>query len=107
MRVGLAAAASFTDVPDTHPYFAYVEAMKAKGITAGCSLDPPKFCPEDYATRGQVAAFLMRAIGSPVNSTTAPEPVSPANEMMLFGQRVTPLMAAGGALIVAALILRR
>jgi len=35
----------------------------AAGITAGC--DPPvndRFCPDDVVTRGQMAAFLHRAL---------------------------------------------
>ncbi len=38
--------------------------LSAQGITAGCN--PPvndRFCPEDPVTRGQMAAFLRRAIG--------------------------------------------
>jgi hypothetical protein len=38
--------------------------MAAKGITKGCN--PPKndrFCPDDFVTRGQMAAFFARAFG--------------------------------------------
>ncbi|HLU31701.1 MAG TPA: hypothetical protein VK088_08055 [Acidimicrobiia bacterium] len=38
--------------------------MAAEGITRGCS--PPantEFCPKDPVTRGQIAAFLVRALG--------------------------------------------
>ncbi|HEX6302241.1 MAG TPA: S-layer homology domain-containing protein [Acidimicrobiia bacterium] len=40
-----------------------IEAIAAAGITTGCN--PPyntKFCPDDYVTRGQMAAFLARAL---------------------------------------------
>lgn len=40
-----------------------VEALAAAGITTGCN--PPSntnFCPDDYVTRGQMAAFLARAL---------------------------------------------
>lgn len=40
-----------------------IEALAAAGITTGCN--PPantKFCPNDYVTRGQMAAFLARAL---------------------------------------------
>ena len=30
------ATATFTDVPTNHPFFQYVEALRASGITAGC-----------------------------------------------------------------------
>jgi hypothetical protein len=40
-----------------------IEAIAAAGITTGCN--PPSntsFCPDDYVTRGQMAAFLARAL---------------------------------------------
>ncbi len=41
-----------------------IERLAAAGITKGCN--PPvndRFCPEDPVTRGQMAAFLVRALG--------------------------------------------
>jgi len=41
-----------------------IEAIAAEGITKGCN--PPAndlFCPGDTVTRGQMAAFLVRALG--------------------------------------------
>jgi len=41
-----------------------INALAAAGITRGCN--PPantEFCPEDPVNRGQVAAFLVRALG--------------------------------------------
>jgi hypothetical protein len=43
---------------------ANIEAIAAAGITKGCN--PPtnnRFCPDDSVTRGQMAAFLVRALG--------------------------------------------
>jgi len=40
-----------------------IEALATAGITTGCN--PPsntKFCPDDYVTREQMAAFLARAL---------------------------------------------
>jgi hypothetical protein len=56
------------DDRDTHE--GGIEAIAAAGITLGCN--PPandRFCPEDTVTRGQMAAFLARALGIP--DTTA------------------------------------
>jgi hypothetical protein len=50
----------FADVPATDPRFAYIQAMRANGITAGCS--PTTFCGTDPVTRGQVAVFLVRGL---------------------------------------------
>lgn len=35
--------------------------LSATGVTRGCG--PASFCPEDAVTRGQLAAFLVRALG--------------------------------------------
>jgi hypothetical protein len=42
-----------------------IEAIAAEQITLGCN--PPardRFCPDDPVTRGQMAAFLTRAVGN-------------------------------------------
>jgi hypothetical protein len=53
--------ASFTDVPVGHPFFQVIEALKAAGITAGCTAT--EFCPDAPVTRAAMAAFLARALG--------------------------------------------
>ena len=48
---------------DTSIFEADIEKLAAAGITKGCN--PPentRFCPEDRVTRGQMAAFLNRAV---------------------------------------------
>ena len=53
----------FTDDDDSI-FEADIEWMADQGITKGCN--PPvnnKFCPDDNVTRGQMAAFLVRALG--------------------------------------------
>jgi hypothetical protein len=40
---------------------AYIDALDAAGITAGCDADGTRFCPRRLVTRGQMAAFLVRA----------------------------------------------
>lgn len=58
---------SFLDVPSSHTFFADVEWLAARGITAGCN--PPtndRFCPDGFVSRGQMAAFLDRALDLPV-----------------------------------------
>jgi hypothetical protein len=53
--------ASFADVPTSHMFFQYVEALVASGITAGCG--GGNYCPNDPVTRGQMAVFLSKALG--------------------------------------------
>ena len=55
------ATASFNDVPTGHPFFQFIEALKASGITGGCGNDD--FCPDNALTRGQMAVFLAKALG--------------------------------------------
>ena len=53
--------ATFNDVPTGHPFFQFVEALAASGITAGCG--GGDFCPNAPLTRGQMAVFLAKALG--------------------------------------------
>ncbi len=53
--------ADFTDVPTSHPFFQFVEALYHAGITAGCG--GGNFCPDTPLTRGQMAVFLSKALG--------------------------------------------
>jgi hypothetical protein len=55
------ATATFDDVPTSHQMFAEIEALAASGITAGC--DANNYCPTNYVTRAQMAAFFARALG--------------------------------------------
>ena len=53
----------FVDVPSDHVHAEAIEWLAEHGITAGCN--PPtndEFCPEGALTRGQMAAFLLRAL---------------------------------------------
>jgi hypothetical protein len=56
-----AAPATFSDVPTSHPFFQFVEALAASGITAGCGTGI--YCPDSPLTRGQMAVFLAKALG--------------------------------------------
>ena len=58
-----AAGGTFTD-DDTSVFEADIEWMAANGYTSGCN--PPandEYCPTDDVTRGQMAAFMARALG--------------------------------------------
>jgi hypothetical protein len=50
--------ASFTDVPCSSPFAAWVQELVARGITAGCG--GGLYCPTDPVTRGQMAVFLTK-----------------------------------------------
>ena len=53
--------ATFADVPTSHPFFQFVEALAASGITGGCG--GGNYCPDAPLTRGQMAVFLAKALG--------------------------------------------
>jgi hypothetical protein len=55
------ATATFTDVPTTHPFFRFIEALAASGVTAGCG--GGNYCPNAPITRGEMAVFLSAALG--------------------------------------------
>jgi hypothetical protein len=52
---------TFADVPPSHPFHRFIEALAASGITGGCG--GGNFCPNDPITRGQMAVFLAAALG--------------------------------------------
>lgn len=52
----------FTDVPPSSPFYAFIDRMAALRIIQGCSRS--KFCPAEPVAREQMAAFIIRAIGT-------------------------------------------
>ncbi len=70
MRGAPCAPTSGTFIDDDDSIFeANIEALAAAGITKGCN--PPqndRFCPNDAVTRGQMAAFLVRALTLPAGT---------------------------------------
>ncbi|HYX21893.1 MAG TPA: S-layer homology domain-containing protein, partial [Thermoanaerobaculia bacterium] len=60
---------SFTDVPTTHPFYAYVEQLFHLQITGGCGAG--LYCPGSTVTRAQMAVFLLK---SEHGSAYAPPP---------------------------------
>ena len=55
------AVATFADVPADHPFFQFVEALVASGITVGCG--GGLYCVDNPITRGEMAVFLGKALG--------------------------------------------
>ena len=63
---------------DDSIFEADIEQLAASGITKGCN--PPtndKFCPKSNVTRGQMAAFLDRALSDQISVTLPAEPSPP------------------------------
>jgi hypothetical protein len=61
--------AAFEDVFFDNVFYSDIVWLADRGITRGCN--PPlntRFCPDSTVTRGQMAAFLVRALGLPASS---------------------------------------
>jgi hypothetical protein len=54
---------TFVDVPPNHWAYAFIGDFATRNITLGCSATT--FCPEEFVTREQMAAFMERAVGRP------------------------------------------
>jgi hypothetical protein len=65
------ATADFADVPTSHPFFQFIEALYHSGITAGCG--GGNFCPDNPLTRGQMAGSCRRLWGSSSRETEGME----------------------------------
>jgi len=55
----------FDDVPCTPGtgFSDWIEELASRGITGGCNLAPPLYCPTNPNNRGQMAAFLVKTFG--------------------------------------------
>ena len=82
-----APVAGFTDTAgNTHE--AAINDLAAAGITAGCSTEPARYCPDDPVSRGQMATLLARAL----NLVPLPEPIGGAGP----GAGFTAVATGGG-----------
>jgi hypothetical protein len=75
---GAALAAGSFDDDDNSMFEADIEWLAQTGITQGCSVSPPLFCPDRAVTRGQMAAFLHRFAQylDSQGGTTAAQPIA-------------------------------
>jgi hypothetical protein len=53
-------------VSPANPFAPFIEQLAAEGITAGCSVSPPLYCPDDPVTRAQMAILLVRTFDFPL-----------------------------------------
>jgi hypothetical protein len=55
----------FDDVPCTpgEGFSDWIEELANRGITGGCSVTPPLYCPTNPNNRGQMAVFLTKTFG--------------------------------------------
>ena len=55
----LASQSRFSDVPQSDPYYKYVQKLGEEKISAGCTVAGDKFCPGDLATNAHGASFVV------------------------------------------------
>ncbi len=60
IQPGAGELAPYDDVPLSHPFAHHIRIMRDRRITAGCA--PSAYCPEEGATRAQMAVFIARAL---------------------------------------------
>ena len=56
--LGVIASHQFSDVPNSNPFHADIDAVADTGVTTGCG--GGKYCPSAFVTREQMAAFMNR-----------------------------------------------
>ena len=71
----------FQDVPPGHWAFGFINRLYGAGITAGCSMNPLKYCPDQTVTRAQMAIFLERGMRSPDYNPPAVGPGTGFNDV--------------------------
>jgi hypothetical protein len=92
------AAPQFLDVPANHPQFKWIQKLAELGITNGCAAQ--RFCPGDTMTRGQMAAFLIRAktgvlAGQPSVLRSAYNPFVDVERTSIFASPIWQLRVLG------------
>ena len=85
--LGVIASHQFTDVPASNVFHNDIDALADAGVTSGCAA--AKFCPNDFVTREQMAAFLNRL------GALGPGKTPVVNANRLDGLDSTAFMPAG------------
>jgi|Deesub1362A_J573_1020465.scaffolds.fasta_scaffold01553_6 hypothetical protein len=57
-----ASESPFVDVAPDHPYYGDITKLHDLGFVAGCSLDPPMYCPQNSLRRSEMAVFNVRGL---------------------------------------------
>ncbi len=52
----------FDDVPPSDPGCRFIHYLAANEVTAGCAVDPLRYCPADEVSRWQMAVFIAKAM---------------------------------------------
>jgi Tol biopolymer transport system component len=91
----------FDDITCNHPQRPYIEALALRGITGGCRSRwdlRPRYCPDSYLTRAQMAKFLCLAAGKEPLNREVPTfaDVSKKNAFYGYIERLADATSWGG-----------
>ena len=86
-------AAPFDDVPVSHTFYTEIGKLAKAGITEGCDTAGTLFCPEEPVTRGQMAAFLYRALA---DQSVAPTTTTRRTTTTTINRTTTTTTPPGG-----------
>ena len=91
---------SAADVGPSDFFFDAVNLMRQYGITSGCAVAPPMYCPGDNVTRAQMAIFIVRSAMGGDNFAYSPTPyfgdVAPADFGFKWIQKMFELGITAG-----------
>jgi len=62
----------FSDVPPANPFYNFIDRMAVLQITLGCMPDHLQYCPDDPVKREQMAAPIIKALGSSTRDSGEP-----------------------------------
>ena len=89
----------FEDVDINDPETPYITRLAQLGVTVGCSSDPPRFCPDQYVSRAQMASFLVRAFDMPEAESAGFTDVSENNSHVLSINRLAAVGVTKGCAV--------
>jgi hypothetical protein len=83
--LGVIANHRFSDVPTSNTFHDDIDAIADVGVTTGCAVG--KYCPKDFVTREQMAAFLNRlgALGPGKTPVVNADKVDGIDEVLAAG----------------------
>ncbi len=66
--------APFVDVSPTDSFLPAIDLLLESGITTGCGVSPPQYCPNDNISQAQMAVFIVRSVMGSDNFTYTQTP---------------------------------
>ena len=85
----------FVDVEEGNSHLADINALAGAGVTAGCAVQPDRYCPTRDTTRAQMATFLARAMGLVEIPVRDPSPLGTFTQVATGRSHTCALRAEG------------